>query len=346
MTSSGGAGERRPAARVSRATEGRLLGGVCAGLSGVWGLGTNAVRLLFILAAFCGGIGVVIYLACWLVIPADNQDPDTDGTRSVVIVAWATGGLVVLAVLAALGAAATVFGFGWAVVIIAAAVILTAMSNRTKLPRLAALLAVAALTVPAVAVAISPMRLTLQSGLTVKAPATGAEVSSSIYRSGFGTMLIDLRQTRLRSAGTVTLRIHAGLRRTIVALPSDKCVRVRVHYNVHTFTGQLAALVSGRPAPTLPGCRPVRAPVRRRGRHPPSWDGRQRRDRTRTAAEHRFHLPGRRPLRPRLPRFRAPDPEAELARLRRQGRAAAEPPGRAEEGREEHGSLVEGPTRA
>ena len=40
--------ERRPEARIVRAREGRVLGGVCAGLPDIWGLGTNGRRLLFI----------------------------------------------------------------------------------------------------------------------------------------------------------------------------------------------------------------------------------------------------------------------------------------------------------
>jgi phage shock protein PspC (stress-responsive transcriptional regulator) len=249
MASSGGVEEPRPAARVSRATEGRLLGGVCAGLPGVWGLGTNGWRLLFVLAALCGGIGVVVYAACWLVIPAADQDPDADVARSVVVIAWATGALVAVALLAAISAAATVFGFGWVIVIAAAAIILVAISKRTKLPPLAALVTVLALTLPAVAVALSPVRLSLQSGTSITAPATASEVDNTVYRSGFGTMLIDLRHTKMPVSGVVTLRIHAGLRRTIVALPTEICVRTVVEYDMHIFTGRLAALLSGRPLP-------------------------------------------------------------------------------------------------
>jgi phage shock protein PspC (stress-responsive transcriptional regulator) len=245
MTSTGG-GEQRPAARVSRATEGRLLGGVCAGLPGVGGLGTNGWRLLFIVATLCGGIGVVVYAACWLVIPVADQDPDLDVARNVVVVAWATGGLVAFTLVAAISAAATVFGFGWAIVIVAAAVLLVAISKRTKLPPVVALLAVMALTLPAVAVALSPMRLTLQSGSSIVAPSTANEVNDTVYRSGFGTLLVDLRRTRMPRTGAITLRIHAGLRRTIVALPTGTCVRVHVEYNVHAFTSHLAALLSGR----------------------------------------------------------------------------------------------------
>ncbi len=41
------------------------------------------------------------------------------------------------------------------------------------------------------------------------------------------------------------LHIAAGLRRTIVALPSQRCVRVVVHYDVNPFAVRLGALLSG-----------------------------------------------------------------------------------------------------
>jgi hypothetical protein len=57
---------------------------------------------------------------------------------------------------------------------------------------------------------------------------------------------VDLRRTALPSSGVRELRIHAGVRRTIVALPEGECVHVAVHYTVHPFLGQLAALLDGR----------------------------------------------------------------------------------------------------
>jgi hypothetical protein len=107
------------------------------------------------------------------------------------------------------------------------------------------LASVLALTLPAVAVALSPVRLTLQSGNSRINPENATSLRRTVFHSGFGTMLIDLRHTKLPAAGTVVLRIDAGLRRTIVALPAETCVKVQIRYNVHTFTGQLAALLSG-----------------------------------------------------------------------------------------------------
>ena len=246
MTRSGE--EHQPAARIFRARQGRVLGGVCAGLPDFWGLGTTGLRLLFVVTALLGGIGIVVYLACWLVIPAEGQHPDSDPVRSVVLLAWATGALVAILLVAAAAAVATVFGLGWVVFGVAAIVAGLCFSPlRTRIPTVAALLTLGALTLPAVAVALSPLRLTFQSGSTVVHPRTYRVASQTVYRGGFGTLLIDLRHTAALAAnGRATLRVDAGLRRTIVALPANACVRVRVNYDVHLFPARLAALLTGR----------------------------------------------------------------------------------------------------
>ena len=246
MTSSGEG--LQPAARIARAREGRLLGGVCAGLPDVWRLGTNGLRLVFLVASLLGGVGIVAYLACWLVIPAADQEPDADPVRGIVLLAWATGGLVALVLVAAAAAAATVFGLGWIVFGLAAILaVFTYTPFHTRIPTVAALLTMAALTLPAVTVALSPLRLTFQSGESILQPRTYGAVDSNVYHSGFGTLLIDLRRTTPIPPGAhATLRIDGGLRRTIVALPTDRCVRVRVNYDIHLFPAHLAALLTGR----------------------------------------------------------------------------------------------------
>ncbi|HEX3614976.1 MAG TPA: PspC domain-containing protein [Solirubrobacteraceae bacterium] len=238
---------QRPAARIVRARDGRLLGGVCAGLPDFWGLGTNGRRLMFVFATLLAGLGVVAYIACWLVIPAPDHDPDADPVRSVVLLAWATGALVALVLVASAAAIATVFGLGWVVFGLAAVVVGVSFGPlRTRIPTLAALLTLGALTLPAVAVALSPLRLAFQSGQTIQRPANFRTLGQTVYRSGFGTLLIDVRHTQIPTSGRTTLRIDAGLRRTIVALPSGECVRVRVNYDIHLFPGHFAALLSGR----------------------------------------------------------------------------------------------------
>jgi phage shock protein PspC (stress-responsive transcriptional regulator) len=235
-------------ARVSRATDHRRVAGVCAGLAPVFGVRVGRLRFAFLLGALCGGLGIVVYLASWLIMPAHEDAAGQGGPSGLVIVAWATGGVLLLALLALASAVATVFGLGWAVLTVAAAVLAAPAIARLRLRQLWVLPAVAALTLPSVAIALSPVRLAVQSGASVDRPATSRQFARATYTSGFGTLLVDLRDTRLPASGTIPLRIDAGIKRTIVALPPNRCVRVVVHYDVHPFARQLASLLSGTPA--------------------------------------------------------------------------------------------------
>lgn len=50
------------------------LGGVCGGVAERWGLDPVLVRVGFVLLALTGGIGVVLYLAGWLLLPAAGTE--------------------------------------------------------------------------------------------------------------------------------------------------------------------------------------------------------------------------------------------------------------------------------
>jgi hypothetical protein len=62
-------------------------------------------------------------------------------------------------------------------------------------------------------------------------------------------MLIDLRHTAFPAGGVVPMRIEAGVKRTIVALPAHECVRVDLHYHVDTFVAAAGSLLAGRASP-------------------------------------------------------------------------------------------------
>jgi phage shock protein PspC (stress-responsive transcriptional regulator) len=55
--------------RLFRNPEGRVLGGVGAGLAAYFGIDVTLVRLLFILGIFLGGSGVIVYLILWFIAP-------------------------------------------------------------------------------------------------------------------------------------------------------------------------------------------------------------------------------------------------------------------------------------
>jgi phage shock protein PspC (stress-responsive transcriptional regulator) len=238
-----------PPVGLSRGNRGRWFGGVCAGLALISGLGVGWVRLGFVVAALIGGLGIALYLACWLIIPADGGSEARQGPGEAAVLAQACAGCAGLAALAVVGAVAAVFGFGWIVFGLGAAVLIGVLLGWRRLGPAWALLPVAALTLPAMAVATSGLRLAPEAGRSTVAPRTTENVTSTVYRSGLNTMLVDLRRTTFPATGTVPLRIDAGLRRTIVALPADRCVRVLVHYHINPFAARFTALLTGRTAP-------------------------------------------------------------------------------------------------
>jgi phage shock protein PspC (stress-responsive transcriptional regulator) len=52
-----------------RAREGRLIAGVCRGLSNRFGVPVAALRLGFLLSLFLGGGGLIVYVAFWIAMP-------------------------------------------------------------------------------------------------------------------------------------------------------------------------------------------------------------------------------------------------------------------------------------
>lgn len=58
-----------------RPINGRLLGGVCAGLADRWVIDRNLVRFAFAMLGVASGIGVAIYVVLWLTLPTDSNQP-------------------------------------------------------------------------------------------------------------------------------------------------------------------------------------------------------------------------------------------------------------------------------
>ncbi|HLX51078.1 MAG TPA: PspC domain-containing protein [Streptosporangiaceae bacterium] len=58
---------------LERATNGRMLAGVAAGAARYLGVDPTLLRILFAVLVVVGGIGIPLYLACWLLIPEEGQ---------------------------------------------------------------------------------------------------------------------------------------------------------------------------------------------------------------------------------------------------------------------------------
>jgi phage shock protein PspC (stress-responsive transcriptional regulator) len=50
-----------------------MIGGVCGGLAQYFGIDSLVVRLFFVLLALGPGIGVMIYLILWILLPSEEQ---------------------------------------------------------------------------------------------------------------------------------------------------------------------------------------------------------------------------------------------------------------------------------
>ena len=64
--------DEAPPRRLVRADEGRWLGGVCAGLGSYFDVNPLVYRIAFAALALAGGTGLLLYLAAYLVIPAED----------------------------------------------------------------------------------------------------------------------------------------------------------------------------------------------------------------------------------------------------------------------------------
>ena len=66
--------------RLERPTSGRVLAGVAAGIANHTGISVGIVRLLFLVSILFGGLGVLLYLAGWALIPSQGADDSLAST--------------------------------------------------------------------------------------------------------------------------------------------------------------------------------------------------------------------------------------------------------------------------
>jgi phage shock protein C len=59
---------------LRRPADGRILGGVAAGLARYFAFDVAYVRIILVALSFLGGVTVPLYLAAWVLIPAEGSD--------------------------------------------------------------------------------------------------------------------------------------------------------------------------------------------------------------------------------------------------------------------------------
>lgn len=60
--------------KLYRSRKNKQLAGVCSGLAKFFKIDPTIVRLIWVLAVLCAGTGVVLYIACALVIPEEPEE--------------------------------------------------------------------------------------------------------------------------------------------------------------------------------------------------------------------------------------------------------------------------------
>jgi phage shock protein C len=59
--------------RLYRLRDGRMVAGVCTGLAAYAGIDATLVRLGFALLTLFGGLGALLYLCAWIVVPDETD---------------------------------------------------------------------------------------------------------------------------------------------------------------------------------------------------------------------------------------------------------------------------------
>jgi phage shock protein C len=70
MSENNGSGGKR----LLRPREGRIRAGVCAGLATYFGVDVNLVRLGFGVLTVFYGLGILVYLIAWAILPEEGED--------------------------------------------------------------------------------------------------------------------------------------------------------------------------------------------------------------------------------------------------------------------------------
>ena len=124
------ADDARDLGRLRRSRSDRKIAGVAGGLGRHLDIDPVILRVAFVVLAFFGGAGLLLYGAMWLIVPEDGEDEakvnlDPRTRTAALLIAG------VLAALALVGDSWGGYGFPWPVILIGGVVVL-AFANRDK----------------------------------------------------------------------------------------------------------------------------------------------------------------------------------------------------------------------
>ena len=63
-----------------RPRDGRVIGGVCAGIGQYSGLDVTMIRVIWAVVALMGGAGILAYIVAWILIPDEGRQAPVTST--------------------------------------------------------------------------------------------------------------------------------------------------------------------------------------------------------------------------------------------------------------------------
>jgi phage shock protein PspC (stress-responsive transcriptional regulator) len=234
---------------LRRSTSKRLVAGVAGGISERFDIDVTIVRVAFVVAACFWGLGAVIYLAMWALVPPDKEaerpegaDPEERAGTSWMTYVLLTGALVLGLILSSVWWGGPRWGgglgLGWVLVLFG--VVVVALRRPTRVPTLGRILLVLALIVISLvilatgaffgAVATTGVPLTGGIGQRIVQPTSPAQLQTT-YRLAIGNMTVDLTRVPFGSAPrTVTASVGVGV--LVIDVPPGAVVDVRAQSSI------------------------------------------------------------------------------------------------------------------
>ena len=131
--------------KLYRSNSDRMISGVCGGAAEYFGIDSTIVRILWLLLAFFGGYGIVLYIAAMIIVPA-NPEPAKKEPRTTIDnkAVWGIL-LIVVGLLFFIGGFQRYFfhwrfGFGWEIIapiiLIALGIILIVNYGKGERPKI------------------------------------------------------------------------------------------------------------------------------------------------------------------------------------------------------------------
>ena len=212
--------------RLERSAQGKMIGGVAAGLGRYFDLNPTVFRLGFVVLTLLGGAGALVYIAAFLVMPAEGEDASvaervlaTRRDHPVQLVALAVVGVAIFVLLSQASTWPSAGGAWFLALVVGLVLLWAARRRRSRWLVAAATVAtlVVATFVTAIVTAFVWFDVSLNDGVGNRhyAPASAADVRGE-YKLGVGQLKLDLSRVTLDKPVRVTVKVDVGDLRVIV----------------------------------------------------------------------------------------------------------------------------------